>query len=129
MRNVPRKKDSNPKALTIYLASQLNKLGVLYLHVYEPGDGPHNNCLQFIRRSFQGTLIASSGYNKNEGDVAISANCADLVSFGRLFLANADLPKRFEVNGPLNKHDRSTFYKNDPIVGYTDYPSLQLEFA
>ncbi|KAH0637626.1 hypothetical protein KY289_037541 [Solanum tuberosum] len=123
------KKDSNPEALLSYLASQLTKLGVLYLHVFEPRDEPRNNCLQFIRKSFEGTLIASGGYNKNEGDVAISENCADLVSFGRLFLANPDLPKRFEVNGPLNKHDRSTFYKNDPIVGYTDYPSLQLEFA
>uniref|UniRef100_M1BYD2 12-oxophytodienoate reductase n=1 Tax=Solanum tuberosum TaxID=4113 RepID=M1BYD2_SOLTU len=123
------KKDSNPEALLTYLASQLTKLGVLYLHVFEPRDEPRNNCLQFIRKSFEGTLIASGGYNKNEGDVAISENCADLVSFGRLFLANPDLPKRFEVNGPLNKHDRSTFYKNDPIVGYTDYPSLQLEFA
>lgn len=63
------KKDSNSEALLTYLASQLTKLGVLYLHAFEPKDEP---CLQFIRRSFKGTLIASGGYNKNEGDVAIS---------------------------------------------------------
>ncbi|XP_060180900.1 12-oxophytodienoate reductase-like protein [Lycium barbarum] len=120
------KKDSNPEALATYLASQLTKLGVLYLHVFESRDEPRNNCLQFIRRAFEGTLIASGGYNKNEGDVAIAENYADLVSFGRLFLANPDLPKRFEVNGPLNKHDRTTFYKTDPIVGYTDYPCLEV---
>jgi 12-oxophytodienoic acid reductase len=48
----------------------------------------------------------------------------DLVSFGRLFLANPDLPKRFELDAPLNKYDRNTFYTQDPIVGYTDYPFL-----
>lgn len=71
------KKDSNSEALLTYLASQLTKLGVLYLHVFEPKDEP---CLQFIRRSFKGTLIASCGYNKNEGDVAISENCTCKIS-------------------------------------------------
>ncbi|MCD7461970.1 12-oxophytodienoate reductase 1 [Datura stramonium] len=120
------KEDSNPEAPLTYLASQLTKLGVLYLYVFEPKDAPRHNCLQFIGRSFEVTLIASGGYNRNEGDVAIGENYAGMVSFGRLFLVNPDLAKRFEVNGPLNKHDRSTFYKNDPIVGYTDCPSLQL---
>jgi 12-oxophytodienoic acid reductase len=49
----------------------------------------------------------------------------DLVAYGRLFLANSDLPKRFELNAPLNKYDRSTFYTQDPVVGYTDYPFLE----
>ncbi|KAK6791304.1 hypothetical protein RDI58_010385 [Solanum bulbocastanum] len=76
--------------------------------------------------TFEGTLTASGGYNKTEGDEAITESYADLVSFGRLFLANPDLPKRFEVNAPLNKHDRSTFYRSDPVLGYTDYPSLEI---
>lgn len=118
------KKDSNPEALSTYLASELTKLGVLYLHVFEPSDEPR--CLKSIRMAFEGTLIASGGYNKTEGDEAIAESYADLVSFGRLFLANPDLPKRFEVNAPLNKHDRSTFYRTDPVLGYTDYPSLEI---
>ncbi|XP_060186053.1 12-oxophytodienoate reductase-like protein [Lycium barbarum] len=101
------KKDSNPEALSTYLASELTKLGVLYLHVFEPRDEPR--CLKSTRKAFEGTLIASGGYNKTEGDEAIVESYADLVSFRRLFLANPDLPKRFEVNAPLNKHDRSTF--------------------
>ncbi|KAH0678891.1 hypothetical protein KY284_019976 [Solanum tuberosum] len=118
------KKDSNPEFLSTYLASELTKLGVLYLHVFEPKDEPR--CLKSIRSAFEGTLIASGGYNKTDGDEAITESYADLVSFGRLFLANPDLPKRFEANAPLNKHDRSTFYKTDPVVGYTDYPSLEI---
>lgn len=47
-----------------------------------------------------------------------------MVAYGRSFLANPDLPKRFELNAPLNKYDRLTFYTSDPVVGYTDYPSL-----
>ncbi|KAF3656630.1 12-oxophytodienoate reductase 2 [Capsicum annuum] len=117
-------KDSNPEALSTYLASELTKLGVLYLHVFEPRDEPR--CLKSIRMAFGGTLIASGGYNKTEGDEVIAESYANLVSFGRLFLANPDLPKRFEVNAPLNKHDRSTFYWTDPVLGYTDYPSLEI---
>ncbi|KAK4721197.1 hypothetical protein R3W88_011430 [Solanum pinnatisectum] len=118
------RKDLNPEALSTYLASDLTKLGVLYLHVFEPRDEPR--CLKSIRNAFEGTLTASGGYNKTEGDEAITESYADLVSFGRLFLANPDLPKRSEVNAPLNKHDRSTFYRSDPILGYTDYPSLEI---
>ncbi|XP_026411256.1 12-oxophytodienoate reductase 1-like [Papaver somniferum] len=49
---------------------------------------------------------------------------ADLVAYGRLFLANPDLPKRFAIDAPLNKYDRDTFYTLDPVIGYTDYPFL-----
>ncbi|XP_009760361.1 12-oxophytodienoate reductase-like protein [Nicotiana tabacum] len=118
------KKDSNSERLATYLANALSKLGVLYLHVVEPREAAKG--LLPIRKAFQGTLIASGGYNKFDGDNAIEENYADLISFGRMFLANPDLPKRFEVNAPLNKYNRSTFYTNDPLIGYTDYPSLQV---
>lgn len=58
------RKDSNPEALSTYLASELTKLGVLYLHVFEPRDEPC--CLKSIRNAFEGTLIASGGYNKTD---------------------------------------------------------------
>jgi 12-oxophytodienoic acid reductase len=48
-----------------------------------------------------------------------------LVAFGRLFLANPDLPKRFLLNAPLNKYNRFTFYTQDSVIGYTDYPFLE----
>ena len=46
----------------------------------------------------------------------------DLVAYGRLFLANPDQPRRFELGAPLNKYNRSTFITQDLVVGYTDYP-------
>ena len=49
---------------------------------------------------------------------------ADLVAFGRLFIANPDLPKRIKLRLPLNEYDRSTFYTEGPR-GYTDYPFYQ----
>ncbi|KAK6805259.1 hypothetical protein RDI58_003044 [Solanum bulbocastanum] len=119
------KKDSNSEALATYMANELSKLGVLYLHVMEPREIANKSLLP-IRKAFKGTLIASGGFGKSDGDKAIDENYADLISFGRMFLANPDLPKRFEVNAPLNKYNRSTFYTNDPIIGYTDYPSLEV---
>ncbi|KAM7482075.1 hypothetical protein LguiB_006658 [Lonicera macranthoides] len=126
-------RDSNPETLGLYMANELNKLYVLYLHVTEPrmikiGDKtftiPH--CLFPMRAAFKGTFIATGGYTKGDGDKAIADKYADLVSFGRLFLANPDLPKRFEHNATLNKHQRSSFYIQDPVLGYTDYPFLEV---
>ncbi|KAE8681360.1 12-oxophytodienoate reductase 1 [Hibiscus syriacus] len=67
----------------------------------------------------------AGGYDKEDGNKAVAENRIDLVSFGRLFLSNPDLPKRFELNAPLTKHKRSTYCEPDPVVGYTDYPFLQ----
>ncbi|KAJ8634142.1 hypothetical protein MRB53_027478 [Persea americana] len=123
--------DSNPQALGLYMAESLNKYGIAYCHMVEPrvnGDedrvdsGSHS--LLPMRKAFKGTFITAGGYNRESGNIALADNHADLIAFGRLFLANPDLPKRFELNAPLNKYDRSTFYISDPIVGYTDYPFL-----
>ncbi|KAF3958346.1 hypothetical protein CMV_016741 [Castanea mollissima] len=82
-------------------------------------------CLLPMRKAFKGTLIVAGGYNREEGNEVIASGSADLVAFGRLFLANPDLPRRFEINAKLNKYDRNTFYTHDPVVGYTDYPFLE----
>ncbi|KAI3448364.1 hypothetical protein Pfo_005029 [Paulownia fortunei] len=122
--------DSNPEALALYMANALNKYNILYLHVIEPrmikiGE-KHvtTHSLLPVRKTFKNTLIAAGGYNRSEGNQAIAENYADLVAFGRLFLANPDLPRRFELDAPLSKYNRSTFYIPDPVVGYTDYPFL-----
>ena len=78
-----------------------------------------------MRKAFKGTFIAAGGYNKEDGNKAIADNYSDLVAFGRLFLANPDLPRRFQLNAPLNKYNRNTFYIPDPVIGYTDYPFLE----
>ncbi|KAL1533868.1 12-oxophytodienoate reductase 1 [Salvia divinorum] len=122
--------DSDPNTLGLHLAETLSRYGILYCHMVEPrmktvgerSECPHS--LVPMRRAFKGTFIVAGGYDREDGNNAVAEDRADLVAFGRHFLANPDLPKRFEVNAPLNKYDRNTFYLPDPVVGYTDYPFL-----
>lgn len=123
--------DSNPEALGLYIVQELNKFGIIYCHVVEPRmsilEGrrqiPHR--LLPIRKAFKGTFIVAGGYDREEGNKVVEDGYTDLVAYGRLFLANPDLPRRFQLGAPLNEYDRETFYTPDPIVGYTDYPFLE----
>ncbi|KAJ4713764.1 12-oxophytodienoate reductase [Melia azedarach] len=123
--------DSNPEALGLYMAESLNKYNILYCHMVEPRmktvgeifECPHS--LLPMRKAFKGTFLVAGGYDREDGNKAIAEDHADLVVYGRLFLANPDLPRRFELNAPLNKYNRETFYVSDPVIGYTDYPFLE----
>ncbi|XP_037496731.1 putative 12-oxophytodienoate reductase 11 isoform X2 [Jatropha curcas] len=123
--------DSNPKALGLYMAESLNKYGIVYCHMVEPrmktvGEKfESKESLLPMRKAFKGTFIAAGGYEREDGNKAIEENRADLIAYGRIFLANPDLPKRFELNAPLNNYNRATFYTSDPVIGYTDYPFLE----
>ncbi|KAA3489398.1 12-oxophytodienoate reductase 2-like [Gossypium australe] len=123
--------DSDPQALGLYMVEALNKYGILYCHMVEPRIkigmevGECSQSLVPMRKAFNGTFIAAGGYGRDDGNDAVAENRADLVAYGRLFLANPDLPRRFELGAPLNKYDRSTFYTSDPVIGYTDYPFLE----
>nr|GMD11167.1 putative 12-oxophytodienoate reductase 11 [Ipomoea batatas] len=123
--------DSNPKALGVYMAEALNKYGILYCHMVEPRMikvGVKCECpdsLLPMRKAFKGTFLVAGGYEREDGIKAVAENRGDLVVYGRLFLANPDLPKRFELNAPLNMYNRDTFFTSDPVVGYTDYPFLE----
>ncbi|XP_065632943.1 12-oxophytodienoate reductase 1-like [Quercus suber] len=123
--------DSNPEALGLYMAESLNKYEILYCHMVEPrmktvgekSESPHS--LVPMRKAFKGSFFVAGGYDREDGNKAIVENRADLVVYGRLFLANPDLPKRFKLNASLNKYNRDTFYISDPVLGYTDYPFLE----
>ncbi|KAK9095851.1 hypothetical protein Sjap_021348 [Stephania japonica] len=123
--------DSNPEALALYMAESLNKFGILYCHMVEPrlklstaiiSETPFT--LQPMRKTFKGTFIVAGGYTREEGNKAIADGRADLVAYGKWFIANPDLPRRFELDAPLNKYNRDTFYTSDSVVGYVDYPFL-----
>uniref|UniRef100_A0A7N1A297 NADH:flavin oxidoreductase/NADH oxidase N-terminal domain-containing protein n=1 Tax=Kalanchoe fedtschenkoi TaxID=63787 RepID=A0A7N1A297_KALFE len=123
--------DSNPQALGLYMAKALNKYNILYCHMVEPrmrtlGEklDKCSHSLAPMRQAFQGTFLVAGGYDREDGNKAIAEGHADLVVYGRWFLANPDLPKRFALNAPLNKYNRDTFYTPDPVIGYTDYPFL-----
>src|SRR6266403_4044756 len=121
--------DSNPPALFDYVAEQLNHFGLAYLHIIEPrikgnvliAEGQGHIATTRLRKVFTGTIIAAGGFEPDTAEAAVREGDADLVAFGRHFVANPDLPKRIRLGLPLNAYDRDTFYTFDSR-GYTDYP-------
>ncbi|KAK2658989.1 hypothetical protein Ddye_005522 [Dipteronia dyeriana] len=124
--------DSNTEALGLYMAESLNKYGILYCHTVEPRmktvgekcDTPHR--LLPMRKALNGTFLVAGGYGREDGNKALAEGYADLVVYGLIFLANPDLPKRFELDAPLHNYNRDTFYIPNPVIGYTDYPFLEI---
>ena len=120
--------DDDPAETYTYLAECLNPLGLAYLHVgydsgYGRGTAPPFNPVDLLRRVYSGTLLAVGGFNQTTGNVAITSGRADLIVYGRPFIANPDLVERFQCDAPLNAPDVQTFYGGDDH-GYTDYPTL-----
>jgi N-ethylmaleimide reductase len=68
--------------------------------------------------------MINSNFTREKGNRVLSENLADLVAFGKLFISNPDLPKRFELNSELAYWDKNTFYTPGE-KGYTDYPFLK----
>jgi N-ethylmaleimide reductase len=82
--------------------------------------------LELIRERYRGTLIIAGGFDQETADAWLQQGKADLVAFGRKFLANPDLPERFRSGASLNADDPSTYYGGG-AKGYTDYPTLARE--
>jgi len=113
--------DSDPEGLFSYVLDRLGDYGLAYVHIVDAleGDIAHGAKavgLPKLRGAYKGTLITCGGYDKEKG-------LADAVAFGLLFIANPDLPERFESDAPLNEPDPSTFYTQDE-KGYLDYPLM-----
>lgn len=109
--------DSDPQATFGHAAEMLSRYGLAYLHVVEDqGDFDW----QDLKRRFGGLYMANGGYDRERAERALETEHADLVSFGTLFIANPDLPRRFALDRPLNRANRDTFYGGD-ARGYTDY--------
>ncbi|MGF1459615.1 MAG: alkene reductase [Leptolyngbyaceae cyanobacterium] len=120
--------DSEPRATFGYAVQALDQLDLAYLHLLEPSEADlrHGGIplpTKEFRPMYSGNLMVNWGYDRESGNRAIAAGEADLVSYGKLFIANPDLPKRFKLEAPLNEPDESTFYGGDEH-GYTDYPFL-----
>src|SRR5271163_2741591 len=124
--------DSNPGALFDYLAGQLNRFGLAYLHIVEPrvkgnvviAQGQAPVAAERLRKIFKEKIIAAGGFEPATAEAVVEKGDADLVAFGRHFVANPDLPRRIRLELPLNVYDRNTFYTFD-AKGYTDYPSYK----
>jgi N-ethylmaleimide reductase len=121
--------DSNPIETFSFIAAELSRRGLLYLHVAEPVAGPAAapagtmRATPILRETFDGTLIVNGGYDARSGAAAIARGEADLVAYGVPFLANPDLPARYSRNAGLNAPDQATFYAGED-KGYVDYPAL-----
>jgi N-ethylmaleimide reductase len=119
--------DSDPQTLFNYAASQLAKRGLAYLHVVE-GDTSGNPVPPFdyraLKRLFGGLVIANNGFDKRRANAAIADGEADLVAFGKPFIANPDLAIRLLLDAPLMPVNRDTLYGGGE-AGYTDYPMLR----
>ena len=114
--------DSNPAQTFGYVARELGRRRIAFICAREavgPGRlGPE------LKRAFGGVYIANEGFNRESAEQVISAGEADAVAFGKLYIANPDLPERFAAAAALNAPDPSTFYAPGP-KGYTDYPVLE----
>lgn len=120
--------DSNSSALFIRAAGELNELSIAFLEMRasQPDSSFRPALRQLvpdIRRAFKGVLILNSDYTFDRASAALQSGEADAIAFGRLFLANPDLPTRFAKNAALNAPDPATFYTPGP-AGYSDYPTL-----
>jgi N-ethylmaleimide reductase len=109
-----------------YLADQLNRLGILYIHIVDHSamGSPEvpARIKQVIRERFKKTLILSGGYTQERAENDLHSGKADLITFGRPFINNPDLVQRFEHDWPLSTNlDASAFYTPGE-KGYTDYP-------
>lgn len=121
--------DADPVETFTHIARTLDGRGLAYVHVIEAPvgtNGPDERQVcstALVREAYRGTLITAGGYTPETAERALEQHDADLVAFGRLFIANPDLVKRVRVGAPLNRPDTSTFYSGG-AHGYSDYPSL-----
>ena len=127
--------DADPQPLFEYVVKHLAKLNLAFIHIIEGATGgvrvlpdrPFDYAaLKAAYRAAggKGAWMVNNGYDKAMAEQAVKEGSADLVAFGRPFIANPDLVKRLRTNAPLNQPDQATFYGGG-AKGYTDYPALQ----
>lgn len=126
--------DSDPSATFRYLAEQLNRSQLAYLHIIEPRIiGPEDReagryaepvASRDLRAFYHGKIIAAGGFKPEDAEEILNKNEADLVAFGRLFTSNPDLPERIRNAYPLAAYNREAFFGGDER-GYTDFPAYK----
>ncbi|MGK7909514.1 MAG: alkene reductase [Synechococcus sp.] len=120
--------DSDPIVTFDYATAALNTFNLAYLHIKESDAADIRYGGQFIpagryRNIFNGLVMTNGGYDKQKGNEAIASGKVDLVAYGQSFIANPDLPQRFQLDAPLNAPNPGTYYGGG-AEGYTDYPTL-----
>ncbi|MBB1603541.1 alkene reductase [Variovorax sp. UMC13] len=117
--------DDTPESTYLAAAKVLDEIGVAYLHIAEADweDAPEMSAAfkEALRLIYGGTLIYAGQYTAERAEAALRKGWADLIGFGRPFIANPDLPERLRLGMPLNVPDASRFF-GGAAAGYTDYP-------
>ena len=119
----------NPLSQFSSLINELNKMPLAYMHLmnvpFHADKFPHYplNSIDTFGQLSKHIVIANCDYTKETGEAELKKGIAQIISYGTLFLSNPDLPKRFELNAPLNEADRATMYGGKD-AGYIDYPFL-----
>jgi N-ethylmaleimide reductase len=117
--------EDDPHATYIEAIKVLEQAGVGYLSIAE-ADWDHAPDLpedfrRDVRRVFSGRIVYAGRYTAERGERLLATGLADLIAFGRPFIANPDLPARIANDWPLNAVDAATMY-GGAEQGYTDYP-------
>jgi N-ethylmaleimide reductase len=129
--------DDDPEGLFPAVAERLSEFGLAYLHLvdstYVAGNADREapepraaEILRLIRARYRGTLLVCGGYDRARAEAALAEGRADLVAFGRPFIANPDLPRRLLEDAPVAVPDPATYYGGG-AHGYVDYPTLDQE--
>jgi N-ethylmaleimide reductase len=128
--------DDVPETTFGRVAEKLNGGALAYLHIVNPAvvaiekgielDPGALRMLELLRERYGGTLIIAGGFDHDTAEGWLRREKADLIAFGRKFLANPDLPERFRSHASLNADDPTTYYGGG-AKGYTDYPTLARE--
>jgi 2,4-dienoyl-CoA reductase-like NADH-dependent reductase (Old Yellow Enzyme family) len=116
--------DSNREGTFLYVIRELGRRDLAFICVRDPLGSGHLG--RKLKDAFGGVTITSEEYTRASADSVLQSGEADAVAFGRLFIANPDLPRRFAQNSPLNIPRPETFY-SDGVEGYLDYPALPEE--
>ncbi|HEX6427531.1 MAG TPA: alkene reductase [Niastella sp.] len=110
-----------------YVIDKLQELDILYIHLSAVVVNGHSSIplafIQDVRNRFQNLVILAGAYNAATAESALQAGLADLIAFGKPFIANPDLVERFRRNTPLAVPDEDTFYQGGD-TGYIDYPAV-----
>ncbi len=120
--------DDNPPETFGLAATALGRRGIAYLHVVEGLEDNRDFDFDRLKSLFRGLYMANEGYDDDIARRRIRNGRADLVSFGKPFISNPDLPERLRNDAPLAWADPETFYGGG-AEGYTDYPALKDEAA
>lgn len=117
--------DANAEEFYLLIIKELNDRNLAYLHIgFEETPTMNIKWHEILRSIYDGVYFANGGFTKESGEKLLNKDGADVIVYGKIFLANPDLPERFEKNAELNTPDQSTFYVPGE-KGYTDYPFLE----